>query len=46
MKLVGADSVEHVEGGAFEPNTGALHVSIPASRPPRVTLHIALRERK
>jgi hypothetical protein len=46
MKLVDPDSVERVEGGAFEPSTGALHVSIPASGAPHVTLHIALRERK
>jgi glycogen debranching enzyme len=46
MRLVGADSVGRVEGGAFEPSTGALHVSIPASGPPHATLRIALRERK
>jgi hypothetical protein len=46
MKLGGADSVERVEGGAFEPSTGALHVSIPANGAPHVTLRIALRERK
>ena len=46
MKLVDPDSVERVEGGAFEPSTGALHVSIPASGAPHVALHIALRERK